>query len=53
MFLNIQIDFITGILKTGDKQFTLTPKKSLYITFKSFNFMTSYQELHRVTPCAL
>jgi len=34
MFRNIQIDLI--ILKTGDKQFTLTTKKSLHITFKAF-----------------
>jgi len=33
MFLNIQIDLI--ILKTDDKQFTLTTKKSLHITFRT------------------
>jgi len=32
MFLSIQIDLI--ILKTYDKQFTLTTKKSLHIIFK-------------------
>ena len=31
-FLNSKIDFI--ILKTDDKQFTLTTKKSLHIIFK-------------------
>jgi len=34
MFLNIQIDLI--ILKTYDKQFTLTTKKSLHIIFNKF-----------------
>jgi len=32
-FLNSKIDFI--ILKTDDKQFTLTTKKSLHIIFKA------------------
>jgi len=32
MFLNIQIDL--PILKTYDRQFTLTTKKSLHIIFK-------------------
>jgi len=34
MFLNIEIDLL--ILKTYDGQFTSTTKKSLHITFKSF-----------------
>jgi len=33
-FLNSKIDFI--ILKTDDKQFTITTKKSLHIIFEGF-----------------
>jgi len=37
-FLNSKIDFI--ILKTVDKQFTLTTKKSLHIIFKCVCWLT-------------
>jgi len=33
MFLNIQVDLI--ILKTDDKHFTLTTKKSLHVIFNA------------------
>jgi len=37
MFLNIQIYLI--VLKTNDKQFTSTTKKSLHITFNCYHAM--------------
>jgi len=43
MFLNIQIDLI--ILKTGNKQFTLTTKKSLHITLKAFQLQMMWSLL--------
>jgi len=43
MFLSIQIDLI--ILKTYDKQFTLTTKKSLHIIFKVYVSLDTKQDI--------